>query len=285
MRRLMLLAVAVGVLSAPDALSWGRIGHQIVCRIAQNELQPAERRELNRLARLYKKHGVSYTSFPPSCFFPDQIKDLPAFKRYRRTHFVNVPRTAGAVDVDDSSCADSKCVIEGIAEHAGKLRTATNDVRRAEALFFLGHWIGDIHQPLHVSFADDSGGFFVPVVSDFYPDSNLHAVWDTGIIRAAMGEDLAWRDYADELHATITAQQRTQWLNSDALQWAQESYEIALRDEVDYCARTAARCRGEEHDRELTSDYQELFQDDVELRLKQAGVRLAGSIRGALFTE
>ena len=195
-----------------------------------------------------------------------------------------MPRTADAVDLEDSSCVDQLCVLEGIELHRGKVSSAGNDANRAEALFFLGHWLGDVHQPLHVSFADDSGGNDVPVVSDFYPDDNLHSVWDTGIIRAAM-DGAGWRAYADDLQDSITAAQRTEWLGSEALDWAQESYEITLRDDVDYCERTSSRCRGEEHDRELTADYQEIHEDVVERRLQQAGVRLAEELRRVLFSE
>jgi hypothetical protein len=162
--------------------------------------------------------------------------------------------------------------------------SAGNDVNRAEAVFFLGHWLGDVHQPLHVSFADDSGGNDVPVVSDFYPDDNLHSVWDTGIIRAAMG-NIGWRAYAHDLQDRISSAQRTEWLASEPLDWAQESYEITLRADVDYCERTNSRCRGEEHDRELTADYQALHEEVVERRLQQAGVRLAEELRRLLFSE
>jgi len=41
------------------------------------------------------------------------------------------------------------------------LRTSTDDQAKLASLKYLGHWVGDIHQPLHVSFADDRGGNFI----------------------------------------------------------------------------------------------------------------------------
>jgi S1/P1 Nuclease len=40
----------------------------------------------------------------------------------------------------------------------------------------VGHWVGDIHQPLHVSFVDDRGGNNIRVSGQCA--GNLHATWD-----------------------------------------------------------------------------------------------------------
>jgi hypothetical protein len=71
-------------------------------------------------------------------------------------HFLNLLRTSGAPEEDDCPAAKG-CVLTGIARHTTDLRNAATDQERAEALFFLGHWLGDIHQPLHISFSDDQG--------------------------------------------------------------------------------------------------------------------------------
>src|SRR6202042_1022788 len=55
------------------------------------------------------------------------------------------------------------------------------------SLKFLGHWVGDIHQPLHVSFEDDRGGNNIAVTGEC--GSNLHSAWDTCLVLKAVGED------------------------------------------------------------------------------------------------
>ena len=131
-----------------------------------------------------------------------------------------------------------------------------------------------------------TGGFYpVPQIPD-KPDAtlNLHSVWDSGIIR----KDLPSADviaFADTLQATITNAQRTAWLTSKPLQWAQESYDITTLPDVEYCKRKScdASCAAlTEHGRVLTNAYQDEFADDVELRLEQAGTRLASLIHAAL---
>jgi hypothetical protein len=53
--------------------------------------------------------------------------------------------------------------------------------QRLEALKYIVHFVGDAHQPLHVSNNLDRGGNDLPVVF-MGLQTNLHAVWDTSII-------------------------------------------------------------------------------------------------------
>jgi hypothetical protein len=55
-------------------------------------------------------------------------------------------------------------------------------------LKFLGHWVGEIHQPLHVSFEDDRGGNGILVTG--ICGTNLHAAWDTCLVLTEVGEDV-----------------------------------------------------------------------------------------------
>src|SRR5262249_61763846 len=120
------------------------------------------------------------------------------------------------------------CVLSGIAKHSAMLKDGATDQERGEALFFLGHWLGDVPQPLHVSFASDQGGNLVqPITRDFYPipktfPLSLHSVRDRGIIRKALA-DSGWRALADNLQKKITDAQRTEWLAVAALRWGEEA--------------------------------------------------------------
>ena len=82
----------------------------------------------------------------------DNVPGWDRFDPFETWHFLNVPRTTSVVE--DSHCHDN-CVLTGIAHHAEALTSGSSDEARAEALFFLGHWVGDIHQPLHISYTDD----------------------------------------------------------------------------------------------------------------------------------
>jgi nuclease S1 len=110
---------------------------------------------------------------------------------------------------------------------------------RLDALKFLGHGVGDVHQPLHVSFEDDRGGNGVEVTGGVC-GGNVHSVWDSCIIGQVLGTDIA--AIAGQLRAGITDQQRSEWLASSPTDWAIESFAIATSPGVGYCARTDRGC-------------------------------------------
>jgi hypothetical protein len=66
--------------------------------------------------------------------------------------------------------------------------SGASEEERLEALKYLGHWVGDVHQPLHVSFEDDRGGNEVGI-SGGLCNWNLHAVWDRCIIEQGLPGD------------------------------------------------------------------------------------------------
>nr|CBA32582.1 hypothetical protein Csp_D32870 [Curvibacter putative symbiont of Hydra magnipapillata] len=83
----------------------------------------------------------------------------------------------------ERDCPDGKCVIAAIDRQIEVLRTPGDDEKRLTALKYVVHFIGDIHQPLHAGFGDDRGGNSYQLQA-FMRGSNLHAVWDTGLIKS-----------------------------------------------------------------------------------------------------
>jgi hypothetical protein len=286
--RAIVLVACLALLPAAEASAWSGDGHRIICHIASLLLDAPRQAEVARLARLYRTpDGRSLGTFPSGCVFPDdarvRARDGAAgwerFGRFDPWHFVNLPRTARRVAGDH---CDGDCVLSAIAHHSEGLRGASTDAARAEALFFVGHWVGDIHQPLHVSFADDLGGNRTTVSGGFYTSANLHAVWDSGILGRAIGRD-GWSRYAETLIRRITPDARDAWSASDALAWAQESYDVTTGARTRYCtwqdAGGQTMCARSAAPPVLTESYQREFEPVVALRLQQAGVRLAALIQ------
>jgi nuclease S1 len=270
------------------ALAWSRQGHRIVCRIAWQLLDQQHRAEVERLTSAYRNpDGEPVGSYFDACAFADEVRsrarNTPSWSRYAMLepwHFANVPRTTTRLATPPCQVP---CVITAVEAHADSLRRATSDASKAEALLFLSHWIGDIHQPLHVAFVDDRGGNGVrPIEGGFYSESNLHALWDVGLLAKLLGAT-PWQDFADQLAHAITPAQRATWIQGAAVDWAQESYDLVTSPAAQYCewqviggARTcSARAGG----RVLGESYQAEFADDVMLRLQQAGARLAEMLR------
>ena len=135
-----------------------------------------------------------YKTFADACNYPDQPR------KRAEEHFINLPRDAAGLTSDQCPLA-AKCVLSAIHEDFGRLMDAKNDADMLDALKFLGHWVGDIHQPLHVSFLDDLGGNKI-TVSGCERSRSLHAVWDSCLVTFAIGPDLD--DAVDHLLKQVT---------------------------------------------------------------------------------
>jgi hypothetical protein len=268
------------------AQAWGESGHYAVCEIAYLNLTPTTKTEVDRLIAA----GGGYPSFTQSCTFPDKPRQRAS------EHFANYARTVKKVP--GPGCpAGRPCVITAIAGDLAVLRSATaTDAEKSAALKFVGHWLGDIHQPLHISFADDQGG---NQIDESGPcDFGLHAIWDTCIVERRVfgpGTDRYARAQAAAalLNGTIKASQRRLWRRSLPWQWAAESYEITLRPPTGYCIRKPGACwysaskqtyaNGDvKRVQNADNAYLDWAKPIVADRLKRGGVRLAHSLNKSL---
>lgn len=130
------------------AAAWGDEGHKIVCEIAFRLAHPDTRAAVRKLIRT----DTEFDTFAESCVFPDH-------PRIRAPdHFINLPRDSGGLTSDDCPLV-AGCVLKAILDDS-KLVNSRHEktADRLIALKSLGHWVRDIHQPLHVSFEDDRGG-------------------------------------------------------------------------------------------------------------------------------
>lgn len=272
-----LLCVAATTPSA--SLAWGDLGHQIICEIAYQELDRSARDEVKRLVRLDPK----FRYFNESCTWPDHPR------KRAPEHFLNVSRDSSAIGSD--SCAPATtCLFTGIAADLTVLEADdATDAEKLEALKYLGHWLGDIHQPLHVSFKDDKGGNHIDESGPC--EYNLHAVWDTCLITDGIGTDPL--KIADELRTTVTAAQRAAWANSLSPVWANESFQITLAAPTKYCTKRQGACWYEPNNKMLDPGeprrkqaidqaYVTLNAPKVREQLLKAGVRLGHLLTQAL---
>lgn len=176
--RALIFAVLALTLMSSRALAWGDIGHKVVCEIAFRLAQPDTRAAIRRLIR----SDTEFDNFSDSCVYPDHPR------KRAPEHFINLSRDAQGLTSDQCPTA-SKCVLSAILSDAKVLASKSEKSRdRLIALKFLGHWVGDIHQPLHVSFEDDRGGNNIHVSGEC--SGNLHGTWDTCLVEGAVGTDI-----------------------------------------------------------------------------------------------
>lgn len=148
--------------------------------LADAQLSPSSRKEVNRLLAL--ELG---STLPSISTWADEHRN-PATAAW---HYVNFPRGDCNYQAE-RDCPDGKCVVAAIDRQIEILKSSTDDEKRLVALKYVVHFIGDIHQPLHAGFGDDRGGNNYQLQA-FMRGSNLHAVWDTGLIKALQQENEA----------------------------------------------------------------------------------------------
>ena len=155
MRTLTVLAWLLGIaaMSSP-AFAWGDVGHRVICQIAYEELKPEIKARVDALVAIDPK----FRTFADGCIWPD------VFPRQRPPeHFVDLPRAAKGIDVAQPCPVADRCVISAILNDTRDLALSLDVSDQFRLLKSLGHWVGDVHQPLHVSFDDDRGGNLVAI--------------------------------------------------------------------------------------------------------------------------
>ena len=301
-----------------SSYAWGKFGHLTVCDLAYRNLTPDSRVELQRLLHS-KEGGIEvkgrgkledrvYTSLNVGCLEEDELP-----RRHANDHFINVERST--TNISSSDCQTRpECIFSGIDRDFETLKDASKpDEERVFALMALGHWIGDIHQPLHVSFSDDKGGNGIDVdmkarcgTSKFRP-KNLHAVWDNCLPEAGLFERVRQRaDYkadwsrftityraVDSLQANTSLADEKKIVEGDPASWAEESYQITISPKAKYCVKKSGACHYSSTIEALTKDvekrvqtiddaYLRLFAPVAQERLRRAGFRLADLLNKAL---
>ena len=294
------LLLVLALTSPASATAWGDLGHQVICEIAYQELAAGPARQ--KLDALLQTPEAPHVLFSRACSWADEVKP-----RRRLDHFVNLPRSSTSVEVIGCP-SDEPCILDAIVSDFETLASGKGSLQtRLEALMFLGHFVGDVHQPLHVSFRDDHGGndilergpcFSQPRGRARREEVSLHFVWDTCIIEKKLGRNP--RSIAKRLRSEISNEQRRQWTKgidsgsrSSVKDWAEESFQIARDPTLEYCFQRGDTCRysadrlsfvrGSSPRRvEVDQSYLDHQARIVSQRLQQAGVRLAAWLGAAL---
>jgi nuclease S1 len=320
-RRIAVLAGVVTIIfsAAPSAHAWGCKGHQTVALIAENHLSPEARRMIEKLLgenpidpKLKRWCGNATADLMvDASTWPDDVRN----ERHNGPwHYIDIPRGKHRRSFEEY-CGTEGCVTRAIEEQRAILKDKSAEpLKRAEALRYLIHFVGDLHQPLHAINNGDNGGNCVPVKylrheplpnpahperEDYSP--NLHQIWDTEIVERDMEISNPHR-YADELDEKFRTESAA-WeaAGIHVEDWVWESHERA--DSAVYEAFSERigvepdvkpkGCSDNNHigkrmfEKHLAADdaYQSKAAKVVELTIAEAGVRLAMILNEAAKTN
>lgn len=249
--------VAMGLLMAPVAAhAWGTEGHEVVAALAARRLTPAAAAEVQRLLGAPPKAAMVAVAN-----WADEIRDRrPATANW---HFVNIPITATGYN-QRRDCPHDDCVVARIADSLATLGNRKLPAHtRAEALRFLIHLVGDLHEPLHAADNRDGGGNGIQVLG-LGPRTSMHHLWDTGLVQASGRDPMA---LAARIAASVPPRQWRAWATGTPADWANQSWRLAKED-------IYAVTKGRRNVR-LNQDYITRMAPVVRTQLAKAGARLA----------
>jgi hypothetical protein len=279
-----LAAALFVILIAQPLAAWGPNGHRITAEVAQRHLTSKAKKAVEKI--------MDGKSLAFGSTWPDFIRSEKEWDFAKPWHYITVEDDEQLRDVMAKAAKDPKIndVVEAIDFFAEILRgnkdkteqfkellkekgvKPFNDSITTTALIFLVHFTGDVHQPLHVGRGDDYGGNKIKV-RWFGQYSNLHSVWDGGLIES---EQLSFTEFTRFIdHLSKEESMKVQ--NSTLEEWAQES--IDYRPQVykgveDTTSDPDAAARSSMPG--LSYQYAHDNMEIINNRLVKGGIRLAG---------
>ena len=177
------------------AWAWGDRGHRMIADLAYERLTPHARAAVDRLTSgdVTASPGCGVNSFSDASVWSDCVRHFPSYRNQSTWHYDDIPLCGVASYAE--YCAGGNCATAAIARADRALRENRGSPReQARALARLVHFVGDIHQPLHATDNADRGGNKIRIRLDGIadgasPPANLHALWDTLLVDAAIGTD------------------------------------------------------------------------------------------------
>jgi hypothetical protein len=247
------------------ARAWNHTGHMVVAQLAYQQLTPDERARvialltshpdvqmLSGLAGPVQGREYAIRLFAHAARWPDLIRDdarfyddadarvqptprlegFPDMKKHKPWHFKDDGFSTDGTSVGAPDPANAATAIREMREILGQ--SSLDATRRAYALSWVAHLVGDVHQPLHCATRftrahprGDRGGnlFFVaPLRIPHLPAeiTNLHGFWDN-----VLGADMrmtAVKQLAREVERATPPEAPDEL---DEARWIEESFRYA----------------------------------------------------------
>jgi S1/P1 Nuclease len=261
-----LVGGAVVAFSSVPALCWGREGHAIVARIAALELTSPAKAQVTALLG----GDSAENSMAAVASWPDEIRK--ANPQTAPWHFVDIENGTAGYDAA-IDCPNDNCVVAQITKDEHLLGDKSKSVEaRAEALKFLIHFVGDVHQPLHDADNHDKGGNAVRIGYNGH-QFNLHSLWDDEMVEQ-FGRDPT--TVAHQFDGELSPNEKKTMMAGTPTDWANEGFNIAERDVYKHFPATSSEPI------EVPESYVTDEGPAIKAQLEKGGLRLAWLLNRAL---
>ncbi|CAF4768454.1 unnamed protein product [Rotaria sp. Silwood1] len=270
-----LLLVLIFEITAKSVHGWGIEGHALVVHLAESQLTIDASEWIKPLLPWFVSGNLTAVASWPDDIIHENSNhfDYRNWNWSRPLHYIDLPDWNCNYD-RERDCKNDSCIDGALRNYSQRVIAADLDrVQHQEALMFLVHFAGDVHQPLHVSFEGDLGG---NKVKGFFMNStretNLHSLWDSGLIHIRMSRDFKSNItiYYEYLYDLMRNQTPTND-DGDFKQWIAESVKLVCEqvyiDEKNITMNASATFH-------LGNVYYEKNIPVIEKRIIQGGQRL-----------
>lgn len=258
MKKFLLLSLVT--LSSFALMSWGVIGHKTIAQIAENHL--------NLQAKGAVKALLGNQSLADVATWADEVRNQQEYRKTASWHFLNVPLGLNYNQfiqaIKDQPNDNVYTALIKCQQELSEVNTTTE--KKAIALKFIVHFVGDLHQPMHISRAEDKGGNTIQVRFD-NKGTNLHSLWDSKLLEY---QPVSYNQLANS-YDVATSKQIKEWQSDDVLKWIFESYLIS--------SQLYAEVEGNVN---IEEQYYKHHIFMIQQRLQKGGIRLAGLLNNSL---
>ncbi len=272
-----LALISIGI--ATPASAYWEYGHETIGEIAYRNITPETRRAVDALlhqSKLLETPNCKAGTIEQAAIWADCIKTLgPRFSYAYDWHYQNV-NICKPFDLK-GPCKDGNCVSAQIERDVKLLKDKSVPVReRVQALAFLIHFVGDLHQPLHAGDRGDLGGNQVlAAYGDYAPEKlNLHSIWDGYLAERAISTP-------PSPVRVYSAAERAELQLGSVEDWSHESWQVA--HDVAYASALGGDACGPEPKRaKLDQATIARILPAAKLEVERGGLRLAKLLDEAL---
>lgn len=199
--------LSIFILMATLVLGWGKTGHRVIGKIAEENLSPVAQEQITAL--------LGHADLARISNWADDIKSDPKWDHTHDWHYCTIHEGMEYSGPDSGGYA-----VQKITEFIKLLETDILSIDdQKNVLAFVVHIVGDLHQPLHVGNGTDRGGNDVKVTW-FRGETNLHSVWDSKMID---GMQYSYTEYAQQLQLGLTDADKAILLNADIMNFVNNS--------------------------------------------------------------
>ena len=277
MKRILTALILMLAPLVPAQAYW-EYGHETVAQIAQANMTPNARANMQRLLRAAPLLGtpkcsmrnISDVSIWADCIKGDQLR----WGYTSSWHYQNVD-ICKPFDLK-SACAGGNCVSAQIDRNLALLSNKALPAHvRLEALAFLVHFVGDIHQPLHAGDRSDRGGNDLKTTYGVMPGYNLHSVWDGLLADRALSA-------APAIVRTFSPAEKAAVEQGNARSWSEENW--AISRDIAYPRAVDGDACGAKPTTPVIIDEADVTASRAALRqqVERGGIRLARLLDAAL---